>query len=112
MTAGGHNQREHYRIFYRAPDQPVFQCDQGKFAVVDISEGGFRFAFKKGALFMEKDYLEGTIFFPNKRGSVFVKGQVLRVFDREIAVQLEAGGRIPLAKIMEEQRILIQKGKL
>jgi hypothetical protein len=36
----------------------------------------------------------------------------LRVFDREIAVQLDAGGRIPLAKIMEEQRILIQKGKL
>jgi hypothetical protein len=112
MTTGGQNQREHYRIFYRAPDQPVFQCDQGKFPVVDISEGGFRFSFKKGALFMEKDYLEGTIFFPNKRGSVFVKGQVLRVFDREIAVQLDAGGRIPLAKIMEEQRILIQKGKL
>lgn len=112
MPAGGHNQREHYRIFYRAPDQPVFQCSQGKFPVSDISEGGLRFSFKKGALFMEKDDLEGTIVFPNKRGSVFVRGQVLRVFDREIAVQLDMKGRIPLAKIMEEQRALIQKGKL
>ncbi|WP_141731147.1 PilZ domain-containing protein [Oligoflexus tunisiensis] len=112
MTEGGQNQREHYRIFYRAPDQPVFQCDQGKFPVLDISEGGFRFSFKKGALFLEKDYLEGTIHLPNKRGTVFVKGHVLRVFDQEIAVHLDADGRIPLARIMEEQRILIQKGRL
>lgn len=106
------NQREYYRIFYRAPDQPLFQCAQGKFAVLDISEGGFRFAIKKGALFMEDDVLEGQIHFPLKRGVVAIKGQVLRVFDREIAVQLDFDGRIPLSKIMEEQRLLIQKGKL
>ncbi len=112
MVGGSNNQREHYRIFYRAPDQPVFHSDQGKFPIVDISEGGFRFAFKKGALFMEGDYLEGTIVFPAKRGSIPIKGQVLRVFEREIAVQLDVDSRIPLAKIMEEQRVLIQKGKL
>jgi hypothetical protein len=112
MTSGSQNQREHYRISYRAPDQPIFECNQGKFLVLDISESGFRFLFKRGALFIEKDYLEGTIHFPNKRGTVFVKGQVLRVLDREIAVHLKAGGRISLAKIMEEQRVLIQKGKL
>ncbi len=112
MVGGDNNQREYYRIFYRAPDHPVFHCDQGKFPVLDISEGGFRFSFKKGALFMEKDYLEGTIHFPNKRGTVSVKGQILRVFDRAIAIQLDLDGRIPLAKIMEEQRLLIQKGKL
>lgn len=112
MTSDSQNQREHYRIFYRAPDQPLFHCDQGKFVVLDISESGFRFASKKGVLFMEKDYLEGTIHFPNKRGTVLVKGQVLRILEREIAVHLEAGARISLAKIMEEQRVLIQKGKL
>lgn len=111
MTNGRNNQREYYRISYRAPDQPIFECTQGRFALVDLSEGGFRFAVKKG-LFNEKDYVEGIIAFPKKRGSVAIKGRVLRVFDQEVAVQLNPDSYIPLAKIMEEQRILIQKGKL
>ncbi len=112
MSGQGSNQREHFRIFYRPPEQPIFVCGQGKFAVLDLSEGGFRFAYKKGVIFMQQDSLTGHIHLPAKRGVLSVKGQVLRVFDREIAVQLDPDGRIPLAKIMEEQRILIQKGKL
>ena len=106
------NQREYYRIFYRPPFQPLFVCDHGKFAVVDISEGGFRFSIKKGAAIFEGSFIEGTIQLPQKRGSVFVKGLVLRHFEREIAVVLDPDGRIPLAKIMEEQRVLIKRGSL
>lgn len=107
------NQREHYRICYRAPDQPLFECENGKFLILDISEGGFRFSIRKsGVFFSEESLIHGMIVFPEKRGSVAVKGSILRVLQHEIAVQLDEDARVPLAKIMEEQIALIQKGRL
>jgi hypothetical protein len=112
MVGGDNNRREYYRIFYQAPAQPVFQCAQGKFPVNDISEGGFRFSVELGTRLVEKDYLEGTIHFPDKRGSAWVKGRVRRVFDHQVGVQLDADGRIPLPKIIEEQRLLMQRARV
>lgn len=112
MVVRDDNQRAHYRILYLAPDQPVFHCAQGKFPVMDISEGGFRFSLSEETRLIEKDCLEGMIHFPNKRGTVWVKGQVLRVFDCQIAVQLDLDGRIPFAKVMEEQRLFLKRARL
>lgn len=108
------NMRSHFRIVYSIGVQPILECPQGKFNVLDISEGGVRFimANEKTPRFAENDRIEGKIVFPEKRGFVKISGRVLRINLREVAVTLEEGGTIPLAKIMEEQRALIQKGRL
>lgn len=108
------NKRSHYRIVYTQGRQPIFECAQGKFNVLDISEGGLRVVIPRGDVprFTEDDEVEGKLSFPEKRGSVQVKGVVLRVRLREVAVTLATGGQIPLTKIVEEQRVLIQKGRL
>lgn len=108
------NSREFYRIVYDVGPHPLLECRQGKFNVIDISESGIRFttASEKVPRFAVNDLVEGKIVFPEKRGSVPIKGIVLRVGVRDVAINLQEGGLIPLARIMEEQRILIQKGRL
>ena len=105
------NSREFFRIHYKAPDNPILEMNKVKFFIVDISEGGFRFSPKKGQMFSEGERVDGKILF-GSRGFVMIKGSVLRVSVRDIAVQLDEPSRIPLTRIMEEQRFLIQKGKL
>lgn len=111
MSKVGQNEREFYRIAYRNPENPHFVMGKKRFIVIDISEGGFRFILTKDVVFYEKDVVEGTIGFPG-RGFLPVKGTIIRITKDDVAVQLNAKSRIPLAKIMEEQRYLIQKGKL
>ena len=108
------NKRAHYRILYSHGSQPIFECAQGKFLVLDVSESGFRFVIKtdQTVRFNENMVLDGKIIFPEKRGFVRIKGKVLRATAREVAAILDEGNLIPLSKIMEEQRILIKKGKL
>jgi hypothetical protein len=105
------NAREFFRIHYTAPDNPILELEKVKFFVIDISEGGLKFAPKKGQLFTEGQRISGKILF-GSRGFVIVHGNVLRVSVRDIAAQLDKASRIPLTRIMEEQRFLIQKGKL
>jgi len=106
------NGREYFRISYRPAEAPIFECDKNKFIVRDLSEGGVKFAPKKGMQFFERDKIVGKIVFPDKRGVIEIKGFIIRVTLTDVAVQLLETTRIPLAKIMEEQRLLIQKGKL
>lgn len=103
--------REFFRIRYPSLENPVLEIGKHKLVIIDISEGGMKFALKKGLLFFEGDAMEGKVVF-GKRGALDVKGTVLRVSRTEVAVQLDEASRIPLARIMEEQRLLIQKGKL
>ena len=106
--------REHFRIFYPSGPNPVFACEFGHFAILDVSEGGFRFELprKLKFYFFEYDTVEGHLVFPDKRGIFPVKGQVVRTTDFKIAVKLHQHTYIPLPHIMEEQRILIRSGKL
>ncbi len=106
------NLREFFRIPYRSPEVPIFEFDRTKYNVVDISEGGIKFALKKGMFFAEKDPIVGMLIFPSKRGMVQIKGTIIRVTTRDVAIQLDENARIPFAKVMEEQRLLIQRGKL
>jgi acyl dehydratase len=102
--------RAHFRLYFEPPEQPLFECKQGSYAVLDISEGGFRFALGTSAHpFPARTPLEGKIVFPSNRGAVPVKGMVARQVGMEIAVQLVRGGQVPLNKIMEEQRLQIQR---
>ncbi len=106
----GKNAREFFRIFYRR-DNPVLEIDKKKFIIIDISEGGIKFSPLRGSIFFEDSIVEGLVVF-GKRGSVKVKGTVIRVTKTDIAIKLEDASRIPLARIMEEQRFLIQRGQL
>lgn len=106
------NAREYFRISYRPAEAPHFECNKVKFIVLDLSEAGIKFSPKKGMTFLENDNISGKLVFPDKRGSMEVKGIIIRVTPSDVAVKLLATTRIPLAKIMEEQRLLIQRGKL
>ena len=109
---GEKNAREHFRISYRPGEAPIFECDKNKFIILDLSEAGVKFLPKKGMTFFEKDNISGKIIFPDKRGVIEVKGVIIRVMPAEVAIKLLATTLIPWAKIMEEQRLLIQRGKL
>jgi hypothetical protein len=111
MSKVGQNEREFFRISYKGGEQPHFVMGKKRFIVLDISEGGFRFGLPKDFTFYEQETIEGTLGFPG-RGFVPVKGIIIRITRDDVAVQLKDPGRIPLAKIMEEQRFLIKKGKL
>jgi hypothetical protein len=106
------NVREYFRISYRPAEAPHFECNKTKFIVLDLSEAGIKFSPKKGMTFFENDNISGKLIFPDKRGEMEVKGIIIRVTPSDVAVKLLATTRIPLAKIMEEQRLLIQRGKL
>ena len=106
------NAREYFRISYRPAEAPIFEHDKNKFIVLDLSEAGIKFSPKKGMTFFEKDTISGKLIFPDKRGVLEVKGVIIRVTASDVAIKLLANTRIPLAKIMEEQRLLIQRGKL
>lgn len=106
------NAREYFRISYRPAEAPIFECNKNKFIVLDLSEAGVKFSPKKGMTFFEKDTILGKVIFPDKRGVIEVKGVIIRVTPTDVAIKLLAHTRIPLAKIMEEQRLLIQRGKL
>lgn len=103
--------REFFRIRYPTLENPILEIGKHKLVIIDLSEGGMRFALKKGLVFREGELMEGKVVF-GTRGSLIVKGVVLRISPSECAVLLDEPSRIPLARIMEEQRLLIQKGKL
>lgn len=105
------NNREFFRILYRAPENPILQIDKAKFLIVDLSEGGLKFIPQKDYSFCERDSIKGKIVF-GKRGTLDFNGYIIRIALREIAVEFTIESRIPLARIMQEQRLLIQKGKL
>ncbi len=108
----GHNDREYFRISYRPAEAPLFECEKQKFVVLDLSEGGIKFSPKKGMQFFENDRITGKVIFPEKRGILEIKGFIIRVTLSDIAIRLLENSRIPLARIMEEQRLLIQRGRL
>lgn len=102
------NKRNYYRIEYPLGDQPTFICSLGKFKVLDVSEGGFSFSYAKITPPFEGEELEGDIQF-GSRGKVTIKGVVVRVTGEQVSVRLLEQHKVPLPRIMEEQRYLIQK---
>ena len=96
-------EREHYRIQYPTAARPQIVIDGRAHEVIDLSERGVRFRVGDDVSINVDDELAGRLRF--RRGEpVDVKGIVLRIAGREIAVKLEIG--VPLKVIIEEQRYL------
>ena len=100
------HEREHYRVAYPTQLRPKFLVQGFAFDVIDISERGRRFRLADAATPEAGNEVQGTVRF--RRGeTITVRGAVLRVDGREVAVRLEEG--VPLRVIMEEQRYLLDR---
>lgn len=103
------NQREYYRIEYPAGEEPIFHHSLAKFKVLDVSEGGFSFTPGRFTPPVEGEEVTGQIQFGN-RAKIAIKGVVARVGKR-VSVKLYDDARIPLPRIMEEQRFMIRRAR-
>lgn len=103
MIAHPHD-RAYYRLRYPSAARPEFRTgrDDGALAVVDCSEGGFRFRTPAGARTPALgEPAAGEIRFRSGH-SARVAGVVVRVQDEEVAVQLTGQG-IPFGIVLQEQ---------
>lgn len=101
-----HN-REYYRVAYPTQARPRLMVQGHTFDVVDISERGIRFKLLDSVPPPGVgNEVRGTVRF--RRGdTVDVRGTVLRLDGREVAMHLDDG--IPLRVVMEEQRFLLDR---
>ena len=97
------NERRHSRIQYPVAARPQISIGSRTFEVLDVSEGGVRFKTDDSLLLKQGDAVAGTIRF-RRNETVEVKGSVVRIGGREVALQLDVG--VPLKIIIEEQRLL------
>lgn len=100
------HEREHYRVAYPTQLRPKFLVQGFTFDVVDISERGLRFRLGDAATPDAGNEVQGTVRFRSGE-TITVRGAVLRVDGREVAVRLEEG--VPLRVIMEQQRFLLDR---
>jgi hypothetical protein len=103
-------QRDHYRLEYPVTDRPTVLVNGLQFEVIDASEGGLKFNCKFSFAPAKDSPFKGTIFFRDGK-SFDIQGTVIR-YDKtndHCIVQLTKG--IPLAKMIEEQLLLIRKYK-
>ncbi len=100
------HEREHYRVAYPTQLRPRFLVQGFTFDVVDISERGLRFRLGEADAPEPGNEVQGVVRF--RRGeTITVRGSVLRLDGKEVAVRLEEG--VPLRVIMEEQRFLLDR---
>jgi hypothetical protein len=101
------NQRTHFRLEYPASERPHLVVDKTRHPVLDISENGLKFlctgTFKPRA----GASIRGVIKFKNG-GECAVEGKVLRYAGDGGCVVLLVQG-IPLSRMMEEHRLILQK---
>jgi len=105
-------QRDFFRLIYPPADRPNIKIEESRFPVGDLSEMGIKFFHQETIKFPVGVRMKGTIIF--KDGSKCeVEGDILRVdVDSTPAFTVvEFVKGIPMAKMLEEQRILIKKYK-
>lgn len=102
--------RNYFRLEYFKPDRPSLTITGKTFAVIDLSEKGIKFELPPGLKPRIKARVSGTVQLPDK-SRYEIMGYVLRVDPtaRICVLYLEEG--LPLAKMLQEQRRLIQKYK-
>jgi len=94
--------RAFYRLPYPPPAAPTFVADGVEHRVVDIGEGGFRYAVAREPAPAVGQRVAGTIRFPGET-SLEVEGVVVRYRDGEIAVHCDTRS-IPYAIVLREQQ--------
>jgi hypothetical protein len=102
--------RDHYRLEYPVSDRPSVLINGQQYEIVDVSEQGMKFKCENKITPDQDAPFKATVFF--KDGKSFdVSGTILRYNpDQDHCVVLLSKG-IPLAKMIEEQLILIRKYK-
>jgi hypothetical protein len=96
--------RAFYRLQYPPAAAPQFSADGLKYRVVDIGEGGFRYALIDAGGPLDGHPVTGIIEFPDE-DPLTVVGVVVRTQSGEVAVHCTPRP-IPLALVLREQRRL------
>lgn len=107
---GSNQKRDHYRLEYPVNDRPTVLISGLRYEVIDASEQGLKFRCNNTITPEKNSLFRGTVFFQDGK-NYEVSGTVLR-YDPEsdhCVVLLTKG--IPLAKMIEEQLLLIRKYK-
>jgi len=103
LSQGFENRRRHVRVFYPSACPVKFLPDlvlnHRACLVLDISEGGIRFAISNSAL-VKNGPITALLRFPDG-GEIEITGEVVRRNYNQVALQLEKG--IPYSRIMSEQ---------
>lgn len=101
--------RDHFRVVFPPEDRPTLKVDGILLTVLDLSEFGSRIAKDSWAANIG-DKIRGMVTFPDD-STYDIVGEVVRIEDEsnEVAISFDIG--IPLPKMMEQQRYLIQKYK-
>ena len=102
------NQREYYRIRYPDNERPQLIIGKQTFEIIDLSEKGIYFAMGSQHSYVENQALKGTVVFKSGK-RCDIAGKILRTHAMEKTCALRLDRGVPLAQIMEEQRILLQK---
>jgi hypothetical protein len=99
-------ERGHYRIAYPTAARPRFLVEGEDREVVDLCERGLRYRGGDDERRKIGDELEGIVRF--RRGEeARVRGTVVRLIDREVALRLSVG--VPLRAVLEEQRYIRER---
>lgn len=93
--------REFFRLQYPVDAAPKFVEAGLGHRVVDIGEGGFRYAPTEGVIPAEGTPVKGTLEFPDE-DPLEVAGVVVRIQSGEVAVHCTPRG-IPMALVIREQ---------
>lgn len=100
------NRRCFFRLRYPAPGRPCLRTCGSLFEVVEMSEKGLRFFAEQPELFQSEEMvLDAVILFPCS-STCTVYGRVQRLDGNEVVVQLDS--RIPLSRMMSEQRRVLR----
>ncbi len=106
------NQRQFFRLEYPPVERPKLEVKRKKhhYLVLDVSEEGMRFVYQGEFDLEEGESINGKITFQSGK-SCDVEGTILRHYpDKKwCAVKLTKG--VPLAIMMEENRLLLAKYK-
>ena len=101
-------QRRYYRIVYPPEERPTFTIQGKKYEVLDISEKGMSFVVKHGLTPARGIEVKGVLTFRDGQWFELI-GQIIRYMSDSGVVALNLRNRIPLPKIMEEQRYIFKK---
>ena len=96
--------RQFYRLQYPPEAAPRFICYAVDHTIIDIGEGGFRYALAAPPGPQVGEEVKGTIEFPEE-GPLEVEGVAVRIGGGDIAVHCKVRP-IPLAIVLREQRRL------
>jgi PilZ domain-containing protein len=102
-VTGTPSERQYFRIQYPVAIRPQIVAGGRSLEVIDLSERGVRFKLDEEASYAVGDAFAGTVRL-RRSEPVEVRGTVVRVTTRDIAVKLEIG--VPLRVIIDEQRFL------